>query len=59
MEEVDRLVDEVPQLTKAEQNQAQAQASAQIAEREHAGGWGGMVMAHTAYAHRPLEWITT
>ena len=59
MEEVDRLVDEVPQLTKAEQNQAQAQASAQIAEREHAGVWGGMVMAHTAYAHRPLEWITT
>ena len=59
MKEIDRLVDEVPQLSKTEQNQVQAQASAQIAEREHAGVWGGTVKAHTAYAHRPLEWITT
>ena len=59
MKEIDRLVDEVPQLSKTEQNQIQAQASAQIAEREHAGVWGGTVKAHTAYAHRPLEWITT
>ncbi len=59
MEEVDRLVDEVPQLSKAEQSQAEARASAQIAEREHAGVWGGTVKAHTAYAYRPMEWITT
>ncbi len=59
MGEVERhLGDEVPQLSKAELSEVEALASAQIAEREHAGVWGGTVRAHTAYAHRPVEWIT-
>ncbi len=46
-------------LTKKEQDKAQAMAAAVIEERRRLGTWGGTIKAHTAYARRPVEWITT
>ena len=45
-------------LTQKEQEKARAMAAAAIEERRRDGTWGGTVKAHTAYARRPVEWIT-